>query len=47
MIGRTDHVGTHDSGWKSEIDRHSRLSVSKRPLGVTVWSLDALNTDTS
>ena len=32
----TDQVGTHVSGWKSEMERHSRRSVSKRPLGVSM-----------
>jgi len=32
----TDQAGTHDSGWKSLIDRHSRVFVLKRPFGVSI-----------
>ena len=28
----TDHAGTHVSGWKSLIERHSRVCVLNRPL---------------
>jgi hypothetical protein len=30
------HMGFHDSGWKSLMDRHRRRSVSNRPDGVTI-----------
>ena len=33
-IVATDHAGTHVSGWKSDMERHSRWPVKKRPLGV-------------
>ena len=32
----TDQAGTHVSGWKSLIDRHSRVFVLKRPFGVSI-----------
>ena len=35
-IEATDHAGTHVSGWKSLIERHSRVFVLKRPLGVSI-----------
>lgn len=31
-MDETDHAGTHVSGWKSDIDRHKRVFVLKRPL---------------
>jgi hypothetical protein len=35
-IEATDHAGTHVSGWKSLIERQSRVLVLKRPLGVSI-----------
>ena len=32
----TDQVGFQLSGWKSDIERQSRVSGRKRPLGVTI-----------
>jgi len=32
----TDQAGTHDSGWKSLIERHSLVFVEKRPFGVSI-----------
>mmetsp|Transcript_2260 Transcript_2260/g.6857 ORF Transcript_2260/g.6857 Transcript_2260/m.6857 type:complete len:206 (-) Transcript_2260:151-768(-) len=35
-IVATDHAGHHDSGWKSDMERHSLRSVSNRPFGVSM-----------
>lgn len=35
----TDHMGFHDSGWKSDILRHRRVLGLKRPLGVIIMML--------
>jgi hypothetical protein len=43
MIVLRLHMGFHVSGWKSLMDRHSRLSVSKRPEGVTIMIAGGLN----
>ena len=32
----TDHIGFHDSGWKSLIERHNRWFGMKRPFGVYI-----------
>ncbi len=32
----TLHMGFHVSGWKSDMERHSRRLVSKRPFGVSI-----------
>jgi hypothetical protein len=32
----TLHIGFHVSGWKSLMERHSRVLVAKRPLGVNI-----------
>ena len=35
----TDHMGFHDSGWKSDILRQSLVLGLKRPLGVSIMIL--------
>ena len=35
-IVETSHAGLKDLGWKSEMERHSRLEGVKRPEGVCI-----------
>lgn len=39
----TDQAGFHVSGWKSEMERHSRVLVLKRPEGVIMYMLGGRN----
>ena len=38
----TDQAGTHVSGWKSLIERQSRVLVLKRPFGVSIMMAGGL-----
>lgn len=38
MMVETDHIGFHDSGWKSDMERQRRRFGLNLPLGVSIMT---------